>query len=101
MQRSQFFIHYKKPRAVKRLLSVFCTYNENIRSANRTPLFFIHFEAVRAIHPQSKTVKNRAKYRPILEKSSEKGMGIGVINEKNAMGWVGQVAIFSAMVCIQ
>ena len=74
---------------------------KNIRSANRTPLFFIHSEAVRAIRPQSKTVKNRAKYRPILEKSSEKGMEIGVINGKDAMGWVGQVAIFSAIVCIQ
>ncbi len=46
---------------------------KNIRSANRTPLFFIHSEAVRAIRPQSKTVKNRAKYRPILEKSSARG----------------------------
>ncbi|MBQ8307447.1 MAG: hypothetical protein IJX56_01440 [Alistipes sp.] len=80
-----------------------CTKKEtkNIRRANRTPLFFIHSEVVRAIHPQSKTVKNRAKYRPILEKSSEKGMGIGVINGKDAMARVGQVAIFSAIVCIQ
>ena len=74
---------------------------KNIRSANRTPLFFIRSEAARAIHPQSKTVKNWAKYRPILEKFSEKGMGIGVINEKDAMGRVGQVAIFSAIECIQ